>query len=112
MVISQVGVMLLPAHAVLPAGYKMNPIQEDKYTIRWLQAQAISPEEEERITPTTGLMTFLALPISITIVLHSLVEVSPMAEAYVVEASLTEEVHEVAEAISEADDEGNIMHNS
>ena len=101
MVISQVGAMLLPAHAVLPAGYKMNPIQEDKFTIRWLQAQAISPEEEERITPTTGLMTFLALPISITIVLHSLVE-----------ASLTEEVHEVAEAISEADDEGNIMHNS
>ena len=87
MVISQVGAMLLLAHAVLPAGYKMNPIQEDKYTIRWLQAQAISPEEEERITPTTGLMTFLALPISITIVLHSLVEVSPMAEAYVVEAS-------------------------
>ena len=112
MVNSQVGAMLLPAHAVLPAGYKMNPIQEDKYTIRWLQAQAISPEEEERITPTTGLMTFLALPISITIVLHSLVEVSPMAEAYVVEASLTEEVHEVAEAISEADDEGNIKHNS
>lgn len=34
-----------------------------------------------------------------------------MAEAYVVADSLTEEVHEVAEAISEADDEGNIMHN-
>jgi len=83
--------MPLLALAALPVACRMNPTREVKSIIRWLQAQATLPEEGERTTPITELMTLPALLISTTADLHSLVEVSPMAEDYVAVAAISEE---------------------